>query len=352
MKKTYNSYLNHIIARNKIVTLLCFPIYILAIIIPKIKKIKVFGSMNGFDIVDNSKYLFINEYKKGYYFITKNKDKLDNPIINDIYPIYYLSFKGLLLQLFASEVYYTHSVFDFFSPIIMGAKVIALWHGVPGKKINTALEEQKKYLKPINFFLYTYIFPYKYYAYCKEIWCPNEDLISVYKECFTIGKPVVKIHKQPRTIYAKKNQIEKKLFLYAPTYRKDTDLYKIMDSLLFFDKQTIDLLNKYNIKIVIRPHPIDYELLSNQNLPACYELDNSQDIYNSICSYELLITDYSSLYYDATELGIQTMFLQNDIETYDFKNGLFDSFKQLIYSTSKHNIIEVLNDFYEEIRNK
>ena len=156
---TYNKYLSHKIATSKFLSILCFPLYIISLLVPKNKKIKLFGSMNGYQVVDNAKYMFINEYKKGYYFITKNKQILDTPIFSDVYPVFCYSLKGLLLQLIAKEVYYTHSVFDFFSPLIMGADVIALWHGVPGKKINTALLEQKKYLKKLPFFLYTYIIP-------------------------------------------------------------------------------------------------------------------------------------------------------------------------------------------------
>lgn len=347
MKTNYNDYLKRNIANNKFIAILCLPIFIFSKIIPKSKKVKIFGSMNGYDITDNSKYLFINEYKQGYYFITKNKTKLKTPIINDIYPIYYLSLKGLILQLIASEAYYTHSVFDFFSPLIMGAKVIALWHGVPGKKINTALIEQKKYLKKVHLFLYTYIFPYKYYAYCNEVWCPNNALLTTYKECFIIGNPKIIIHKQPRNIYAKNMEANKNIILYAPTYRKNKSIYDIMKSLYFFNNETIDILNQNNIKIIIRPHPIDLKFLLNSNLPDCYELDCTGDVYDSIRSYGLLITDYSSLYYDAIELGIKTEFLQNDIDEYDYDNGLFDSFRNIIISNSTNNIVNVIKKYIQ-----
>ena len=352
MKKSYNDYLKRPIANNKIIAIICFPLFLFSKIIPKSNKIKLFGSMNGFDIVDNSKYLFINEYKKGYYFITKNKDILKAPVFENVYPVYYLSLKGIILQLIASEVYYTHSIFDYFSPIIMGSKIIALWHGVPGKKINTALEEQKKYLRKIPFFIYAYIFPYKYYAYCNEVWCPSENLVPIYNECFKIGKPKIIIHKQPRNIYSKQLQSNNNLIIYAPTYRRNINLYSLMNSLGFFDATTIELLEKHKIQIVIRPHPIDLEILKNTQLPDCYKLDSSADIYSSICSYDLLITDYSSLYFDALELNIKTIFLQNDINDYNTKNGLFDSFKDLIKKESKHNIYEVLNAYYEENWNK
>ena len=110
----YSKYLKHPIASNKLLASLCFPLYILALIIPKNKKIKIFGSMNGYAITDNSKYMYIHEYAKGFYFITKNRDLLQVPIFGNNYPVFCYSIKGLLLQLLACEVYYTHSVFDFF----------------------------------------------------------------------------------------------------------------------------------------------------------------------------------------------------------------------------------------------
>lgn len=346
MKNTYGRYLTRKIAQNKFIALLCFPVFIFGKIIPKNKKLKIFGSMNGYDIVDNAKYMFINEFREGYYFITKNKDKLSTPIFKNVYPIYCFSIRGLILQLFAAEVYYTHSIFDFFSPLIMGAKIIALWHGVPGKKINTALPEQQKYLKKIPFVIYTYIMPYKYYAYCNEVYCPANNLIKIYKQSFKIGNPKIIIHKQPRNIYAKKyEKMRQKRILYAPTYRENGNIYAMMDSLGFFQDNIIQYIIDNKIDFVIRPHPIDMQQLEAKDLPSCYKLDRSGDIYDSIGSYNLLITDYSSLYYDALELGIEVKILQNDLKKYCQKNGLFEEFYDYILNNSYSKLDCILENF-------
>ncbi len=351
-QNSYSKYLKHPIASNKFLSVLCFPLYLLVLIIPKNKGIKLFGSMNGYAIVDNSKYMYVNEYRKGFYFITKNKELLKVPIFDNNYPVYCFSLKGLILQIIAYEVYYTHSIFDFFSPLVMGAKVFALWHGVPGKKINTALDEQKKYLNTIPFFIYNYIFPYKYYAYCKYVFCPSEELINIYKECFQIGRPKIIIHKQPRNLYAAQNIKENNIILYAPTYRRNRSIVEIMEYLGFFKDDFLSFIKENKVTIVIRPHPIDLDDLLKKELPNTFSIDRSKDIYETITKYSLIITDYSSLFYDALELNIPVKILQNDFDLYKKENGLFSSFEEYINDNSEHCITDIIMTLVKDKTNE
>ena len=154
--KTYKSYY----AKNRILSeinnIIFYPIYLLSKILPR-KNIIIFGSMSGYAIADNCKYLFVNTYQPNYYWITKNKSLITKPIFSSVFPIYAYSWKGIYLQLHAKIAYYTHKVNDFFAPAIFGAEIIALWHGVPFKKIGTAVVD-KKYLCFIKFMVNIKIF--------------------------------------------------------------------------------------------------------------------------------------------------------------------------------------------------
>lgn len=69
---------------------------------------------------------------------------------------------------------------------------------------------------------------------------------------------------------------------------------------------------KYRDKIVIAPHPLMYEAFKNTNLSE-YMTDNLE--YNELLKHvEVLITDYSSIAYDAFSRGANVIFWWKDLK--------------------------------------
>ena len=316
-------------------------------LIPKNEKIKLFGSMYGFKVADNSKYKFINEYKDGYYYIVKNKKILNKVIFDEVKPIYCYSFKGIYLQLVASEVYYSHAVYDFNPILVWGSKKIALWHGVPVKEIGPRADwGNLKIVRKLKQNLFARIFPHAYYMYCDSVVCPFPDRIEDYRRYFSIAKPQVLIERQPRTIYArklpKKNQI-----LFAPTHRMQFSNFNMNEYLKktgLMDERLVNELNKSGIELVIRPHPIDKETFKEMKLPENYRLDFSDDIYETINHYKLIITDFSSLYYDAIELGIVARLVVPDLDEWQSKVGVAPSFFEEFTKNGRESILHAVCD--------
>lgn len=324
-------------------TIICFPLFILAKILPKMN-FYIFGAMNGYAVADNSKYFFINTYKPNYYWITKNRDLLKICIFENHFPIYAYSLKGLFLQLFAKKAFYTHRIDDFVSPLIMGAEITAFWHGVPFKKIGAAEHNEtdipalKKLLRNIRI----KIMPYSYYMYCNKVVCPDSKYEDIFHSCFAVSKPQILFEQYPRVQFALKRTKERKI-LYCPTYRKNRNLTDVIFSIGILNEAFINWLENNNIDFIIRPHPIDLEKMNIVSFPKRILIDESIDLYETINLYPVILTDYSSIMYDAESLGIKVFLVADDIQEYaSSENGLFETFLSYIHDNHFECINELL----------
>lgn len=310
-----------------------FPLFVLAKILPK-KDFFVFGSMSGYAVADNSKYYFINTYKPNYYWITKNKGLLKTAVFENHFPIYAYSLKGIFIQLFAKKAFYTHKLDDFVPPLIMGAEITALWHGVPFKKIGAAEHGEtdasalRKCIRKIR----ARVMPYSYYMYCNNVVCPDPEYEDVFRRCFANSAPKILIEQYPRVQYARKIAKQRKI-LYCPTYRKNRKLADVISSVGILGAQFSKWLQSNDVVFIIRPHPIDAEKLDVISLPERIEIDTSLDLYETINQYPVVLTDYSSIMYDAEALGINVFLLADDVQEYAAdESGLFEGFLSYIWN--------------------
>lgn len=65
-----------------------------------------------------------------------------------------------------------------------------------------------------------------------------------------------------------------------------------------------------------RPHPLEAERLEVSDLPIGWSLDLEYTSSFGISKYDLLITDVSSIAFDAMQLGIPVFFLQTEVQRY------------------------------------
>ena len=93
------------------------------------------------------------------------------------------------------------------------------------------------------------------------------------------------------------------------------------------------LLNKYDIKLILKPHPQEEELIinyfknysmKNMLILKSKHLNKFQiDFYELLNSGDILITDYSSIFYDFLLLNKPIFFVPVDIEKYKKLIGVF-----------------------------
>jgi len=134
---------------------------------------------------------------------------------------------------------------------------------------------------------------------------------------------------------------DKKIVFYMPTFRASlynqyvsgnknwSNIFGFKD---FDNKAFSDLLVKNNIVFIIKMHPYEekfvQDLIRNQKINNTYlildeELNNSGiDLYEFMNACDLLITDYSSIYFDYLLLDRPIIFTPVDLDDYIENNGL------------------------------
>lgn len=296
--------------------LLGYFILIISYIFPRVSSVWVFGGGN------NAKYLYyeINEKKKDITSIWISKSKIQITQIRALgYRAFYIwSLQGLFYSLIARYYIYTFSVSDINPWTIGWAKRVNLWHGVGIKNIEfkckvgpLAKKYNPKSLK--SRFLYPYLFfrPHlflstsplmtKHFAECFRI---SEDrcVEAMYprNEILLWSKQNIKEFLKKHRSYSELNIVEDCLkysyvYIYMPTWRENK-----RNILEFIDLMKLnDCCVRNNVLFLFKLHPNTEMILSlldsYSNLKT---IDSSCDVYPILPFTNVLITDYSSVYYD------------------------------------------------------
>ena len=184
---------------------------------------------------------------------------------------------------------------------------------------------------------------HKNYSY---VMAPSKETAKFYSEAFKIEKNKIFINSLPRIDYLLDKSLteekikefykqyptykNKKTILYVPTFRKNNDCTEIINKIV----ECIDF-KKYNL--IIKLHPLD--ITPDKEL---YTVDKKYDTYDLLKIADYVITDYSSIAFEASLLKKQLYFYMYDIEDYTEKRGLnFNIFKEMSSST-KNNINEII----------
>jgi len=313
-----------------------FPISIIARIIPK-KNFEIFGSMNGYKICDNSKFLFDNTSSNSSFFITKNKEISRE---NRDSVVYAYSFKGIYLQLMAKKTYWTHGLNDFIPALVVGSHVVGLQHGLPGKKGgNSNLSKIQIYKCRVKNMLTPFMNNY----FCHEIWSPKKSYDFYMKQVFYPFEVAIVRRQIPRIEFQCEVPRKRKI-LYAPSYRGFRSFIDVISSNNIFSDYFLKKLKDNNFELILRPHPINYDELIGSSINIPVKIDLSDDVHDTISSYSIVISDFSGLLIDCWELGIDTYCLCDDLEDIFERDMLFDWFFQHLNSIRIFNILDVLNN--------
>lgn len=332
------------------------------IFIRKDKRKIIFTSTGNIKYDHNSKYLF--EYFLKYYpefevkYVINNPDlkiSLEEKIGN--YFIDTTSIKGILYSLKA----YTWITSSLELPVgglfqRINRLVVHLGHGTPLKNIGF-LEKNIGILKKVHYTLIKNNFSYVLSTSYNFNKIMSSFLKIPIKRVFTNGQPRLD------SIFEKKGNVLEEIFkikentkniLYAPTWRQnsETKLFPFLD----FDVQEIEkFLGINRINIFLRVHPdfeteIDEELVKVQGI---YILDSKvvKDISEYLSYFDLLITDYSSIFIDYLLLDRAILFLPYDFEQYNKEIGFTVDYishtpgpKSYSFENFKEEIIKLLND--------
>lgn len=210
------------------------------------------------------------------------------------------------------------------------------WHGTPlktlGKKMRFGIESM--YNIQHNFMQADYLmFPNKF---TKEVMMRDYNLEKLYT-----GKVVYNGY--PRnTIFSDEksgNKVKKQLgnenyitFAYMPTWRGQSNHCIQMDNyeeeakkiLIYLDSQLQD-----NEKMYVNFHPILQDSIALDCYKHIYSFPDNVEKYEFLNSIDVLITDYSSVFFDYSITGKPIILFMYDYEEYMYDRGMYMNVKEL-----------------------
>ncbi len=337
-------------------------IYFLAYFIPKKKNLWLIGSWVGEKYNDNSRHFFeflLSEKPKDiqFFWITKNKKIISELKKNDIPVINSHSLKGIWLTLRAKVLIMSSNLLDInYKFLITDNQIkIQLWHGIPLKKIgydaNLGLG-----LKVQD--ILKYIFPF-YYKYRYDLIPVTSNLMRERVSTgLRIEKTKLPILGLPRTdiFFKEKKESKKTAILFAPTFRRQglVDFPPYLPDKKYLEK--IDLLmEKIDGVFKIKLHYLDEKFLrriktANLKRVVFIDADPLYDLQRELLNTDILITDYSSIYFDFLLLDRPVIFSAFDVEYYTTKDqGLYEDFENIAAGYVAKNWEEILKFIPEAI---
>jgi Putative glycosyl/glycerophosphate transferases involved in teichoic acid biosynthesis TagF/TagB/EpsJ/RodC len=301
----------------------------ITMVIPKDKKMIIFGAWWGNKYDDNSRalyeYIIKNRPDIKAYWLTPNKS-IATYIRSLGYPVVYShTIKAILVTMRAGYECYCTSRKDIGENLVRylgGCTLINLFHGVATKKI---LYDDKVYRGPQRI-LGKMRLKLHYFA-TKNIYvvCTSESYATFYKSAFRTSSDKVLNIGQARNDYFfmntpnqyKEEFAGKKIIVYMPTHRQEGR--KSMNMYHILDLPSINtILERHNAILIIKKHfyhrtePSVGEEYNN----IIENTNNNPETSELLKAADILITDYSSCSNDFLLLNRPQIFFCYDMEDY------------------------------------
>lgn len=335
---------------NRVLHVLAYWTFInpLSFMCPKKKNLILFwGRPSGF--VDNAKYLYLyfcaHSERFEIYFVTKNK-KTFKELADNNFPVLWGSFLNLLF--FWKFIRAQAAIFDRHVgvPYVVASQyTVQLWHGIGLKRCDlnseSYLKKNRNWFFHILFYLIRRFPKYDIILSTSEYFTKNFfGNISPSKDVLEVGHPRndVFFHEPRRAelIGLEKDVFERlraskskgsRLVFYAPTFRLSGDNALNRH---FLNLNRLNVFSRENkILFVVKLHDCDKVQATLFSRSEYSEniilLPSANDVYPAMSLFDMLITDYSSIYFDFLLFNKPIIFfnwehksfLNNDVELTD-----------------------------------
>ncbi len=339
----------------------------------------IFGCFNGRSYCDSPKaiyqYMIKNEKFKNYHFIWIFKEPEKHKYLekNENTKVIASSGRKYLKSMAKAKYwFFNYKIADYIYPK-KNQVFVQCWHGTPLKRLGCDLEYfnnalntlkgiKKRYKKEANKFSY-FLSPSEFATEkftsiwnlkeigkencILELGYPRNDFLYTYTD-----EDIMKI-KEKLGI----SNINKKILLYAPTYRDNQHTSGIgytYKTQVNFDKLKKELSEDYII--LFRAHWLVANNFDFDKYKGfIYNVSDHDDINELYIIADMLITDYSSVFFDYANLKRPILFYMYDLEEYrDKLRGFYLDLKELpgnIIGTEEElitNIKELDSNFYNE----
>ena len=317
--------------------------------VPKKKNRWAITSFKGRGYFDNSKYFY--EYvNKNHPEIELNWFTKDNAVYQMLteehLPVYkFRSLKGIKALASSAVAVVDHNTASDFGCIYgfnHRTKVVQLWHGVGFKAMGDGKEVKTVQFPGVQ---YSYdILPqpgdsaavrarkkikYFFTAYSRELFenyflfvCPGQERIDMIAKvwnipmdrCFMAGHPrdILSYTLQPDPAHPK--------VMYAPTFRYErAKEMELIDRCIAAFPEIQKLMEAVDGYFVLRMHPLTWRNYSAKLVMAMkpydrISRDTEKDVYDSLGTYNVVISDYSSISLDFAVLGRPAIYYCPDID--------------------------------------
>lgn len=337
--------------------------YILSKLIPKKQNLWVFGS-NKYTFNDNSKYF--------YLYVIQNRKDIDAVWITHSINLYkemkvcgynveYINtFKGFITCLRANVAVFSHS-FMGISSLCGGSRKIALWHGIPLKKMGKDIVNNDEYRLINSLFSLNHM--HQYDLFLSPCITFTEIMSKAYNirrniffhstyprlEPILSGNYIEHLEKntliQERELYLKLIQQYKYRYLYMPTWRDR------VNSNILLKPNILDIINNLMIErnsiFIIKLHELEKIQINVEKFTHICIVNSKFDIYPIIPFINLLITDYSSILFDFYFTNSKILFFPFDKEDYTNNRGLYFNYEDVCIG----KIVLNTNDLLKELNN-
>lgn len=188
----------------------------------------------------------------------------------------------------------------------------------------------------------------------------SEQMANVFKESFGLSDDRFLYTGIPRTDFFYNNGLlkksrrrllenfpiikDKKMLLYAPTYRDGaldtTEIHMDLDKMYEHFK--------YEYVLFLRLHPAVEGEFSNKYPGFIYNVSNYPWINDLLVGSDVLITDYSSIPFEYSLLDKPMIFFAHDYEDYALKRGVWNDYVDRVPGSVVYNTNELMRTIREE----
>lgn len=296
----------------------------------------VFGARSGRDFSDNAKYLYLHvaatHPEVRPVWLSKDRTVVHELREHGYEAHHTYSPRGLSLNLRAGVVLFTHGLRDVNLWCSGGARAVLLWHGTPLKHISWDAHFPDESL-PVRL-AHTYA-----HRVLDLVTVTTEAMLPVFASGLGVDPTVLRPTGYPRndalfesipgadigidsTVQRTVADLaaDHPVLLYLPTFR-DSDTGSALDAL---DLPALDaVLERHDAYLLVKTHPADPLEPGPTTGDRIRVLPETTDSHSLLAHADVLVTDYSSVYFDYLLLDRPVVFYAHDLERYRAERGFY-----------------------------
>jgi len=327
-------------------------------LMPKYKRKVVFYGRTRYDGNNHAlaQYMINNGYNEKYkiYLVVSNDDDLVfYKNIKNVYPVKG-AIAGAYHTLTAKYIFHCYGMGKMSSRIPRRQIVFDLWHGIGLKALSDVSDSG--YNLRSTYILATCDYGKNYFMKCFG-YKSEQFYMGGYPRCEQLFSQEDALNK-----FGIDKSSYSKIVLYMPTFRKAKQ-FGYDDSVLefpLFDVQKLNEFNDYlaqkNVLFIIKPHPAQDNLeilnFSSSNIKIIKNMDLLNKkimLYSLVGQSDILITDYSSIYFDYLLTQKPIGFVIDDIDSYGDRRGFVVENPEDYMAGEKIKNVEELQNFLDTI---